>query len=84
MPEPQVGSVKINQPAQTILSESGRRIWICRGSAFSHLAEIVTMLTAGKVKKEKASKVEAALDGALASGVTEAGSIGSGNCLLRS
>ena len=46
--------------------------------AVSQLAQIVQVLTSDKMKKHKASKVETALDGVSASGVTETGSIGSG------
>lgn len=46
--------------------------------AVGQLAQIVQILTADRVKKQKASKVEIALDGVSASGVTDAGTIGSG------
>ena len=46
--------------------------------AVAQLAQIVQVLTADRMKKQKASKVECALDGISASGVNEAGSIGSG------
>lgn len=46
--------------------------------AVSQLAQIVQVLTADRVKKQKASKVEAALDGVSPSTVSESGSIGSG------
>ena len=46
--------------------------------ALTHLTEIVQALTADRLKKQKASKVEAALDGVSASGLSESGSIGSG------
>ena len=46
--------------------------------ALSQLTEIVQVLTADRIRKQKASKVEAALEGVSASGLTEAGSIGSG------
>ena len=47
-------------------------------STVAQLAEIVTLLTAEKVRKSKSSRVEAALDNMSASGVTESGSLGSG------
>ena len=46
--------------------------------ALSQLTEIVQVLTADRVKKQKSSKVEAALEGVSSSGVSESGSIGSG------
>ena len=46
--------------------------------AVGQLAQIVQILTADRVKKQKASKVEIALDGVSASGVTDSGTIGSG------
>ncbi len=46
--------------------------------AVSQLAQIVQVLTADKMRKQKASKVESALDGISSSGVNEMGSIGSG------
>ena len=47
-------------------------------STVAQLAEIVTLLTAEKVRKSKSSRVEAALDNMSASGVTESGTLGSG------
>ena len=46
--------------------------------AVSQLAQIVQVLTSDKMKKQKVSRVETALDGVSASGVSETGSIGSG------
>lgn len=46
--------------------------------AVVHLAQIVQLLTSDKLKRQKASKVETALDGVSASGVNDSGSIGSG------
>ena len=46
--------------------------------AVQKLTEIVGALAADKVKRSKTSKVEAALDGVSASGVSELGTIGSG------
>ena len=47
-------------------------------STVAQLAEIVTLLTAEKLRKSKSSKVETALDNMSASGMTETGSLGSG------
>ena len=46
--------------------------------AVQKLTEIVGALTADKVKRGKTSKVEAALDGVSAAGLTETGTLGSG------
>lgn len=48
------------------------------GDAVSQLAQIVQVLTADRMKKQKVSRTESALDGVSASGVNEMGSIGSG------
>ena len=47
-------------------------------STIAQLAEIVTLLTAEKVRKSKGSRVELALDNMSASGVTDSGTLGSG------
>ena len=47
-------------------------------AALTQLTEIVQVLTSDRLRKQKTSKVEAALEGVSASGVTESGSIGSG------
>ena len=46
--------------------------------ALSQLTEIVQVLTADRLKKQRTSRVEAALEGVSASGLSESGTIGSG------